>query len=251
LSQEPKLREVLLMPVPVSAPAWWGSLVWLVGLAVAAFGVAWLSGTRLRIRRPLYIPLLVVVTGGLTAGYIAWLGVGVERVLTARWGWGLLAAALAGVVLGVGMTRQPVTRRLHGRQLTWALVWEGVVYGTAEGVLLSALPAFMTWQMLHSLGWAGTAGAFARWTLPVLAAAAVILVHHLGYWNCRNIVLVPIIWGCSVLTVGYLVTASVVAPILGHILLHFAALRHGLEMPPVERPESRPAVTSIEVPKAA
>lgn len=239
------------MPVPVSAPAWWGSLLWLVGVGAAAFGVAWLSGTRLRVRRPVYIPLLVVVTGALTAGYVAWLGIGVERVVTARWGWGFLAAAVAGVILGFGMTRQPVTRKLHGGELRWALVWEGVVYGTAEGVLLSALPAFVTWQMLHSLGWAGTAGAFARWILPVVAAAAVIVVHHLGYWNCRNTVLIPITWGCSVLTVGYLVTASMVAPTLGHILLHFAALRHGLEMPPVERPVPRSLLPVVVPPKAA
>lgn len=225
------------MPVPTSAPAWWGSLLWLVGLGVASFGVAWLSGTRLRIRRALYIPLLVLVTGGLTAGYVAWLGVGVKDVLFARWGWGLLAAGVAGLVLGFGVVHQPATRRLERRDLPAAFVWEGVVYGTAEGVLLSALPVLMTWQLLHAVGWAGTAGALARWTLPVLASASVIVVHHLGYWNCRNRILIPITWGCSVLAVGYLVTASMVAPTLGHIFLHFAADAHGIEMPPVDRPE--------------
>ncbi|MDE3086912.1 MAG: hypothetical protein KGJ77_09115 [Acidobacteriota bacterium] len=225
------------MPVPVSAPVWWGSLLWLVGVGASSFGVAWLSGTRLRIRRALYIPLLALVTGGLTAGYVAWLGVGVEDVVLARWGWGLLAAGVAGLVLGFGVIRQPATRRLERRDLPEAVVWEGIVYGTAEGVLLSALPVLMTWQLLHSLGWAGTAGAVARWTLPVLASAAVIVVHHLGYWNCRNRILVPITWGCSLLAVGYLVTASMVAPTLGHILLHFAADAHGVEMPPVDRPE--------------
>lgn len=237
------------MPVPVSAPVWWGSLLWLAGSAVAAFGVAWLSGTRLQIRRTYYIAILVVVTGALTAGYVAWLGAGVERVFTARWGWGLLAAAVAGVVLGLGVKRQPATRKLERRELPWAFVWEGVVYGTAEGVLLSALPAFVTWQMLHSLGWAGTAGALARWTLPVVASAAVIVVHHLGYWNCRSKVLIPITGGCSILTIGYLVTGSMVAPTLGHILLHLAADTHGVEMPPVKRPRPSPAtiggVTSL------
>lgn len=239
------------MPVPVSAPVWWGSLLWLVGLGLAAFGIAWLSGTRLRIRRSSYIPLLVVVTGGLTAGYITWLGIGVESVFTARWAWGILAAAVAGVILGLAVTRQPATRKLARRELPWAFVWEGVVYGTAEGILLSALPAFVTWQLLHSLGWAGTAGAFARWTLPVVAAAMVIVVHHLGYWNCRNRVLIPITWACSMLTIGYLVTASMVAPTLGHIFLHFAADTHGMEMPPVDRPATALAQVVEPQPKAA
>jgi hypothetical protein len=211
-------------------------LLWLIGLMVAAFGVAWLSGTRLRIRRSMYIPVLVIVTGALSAGYVAWLGVGANDVITTRWAWGLLAGVVIGGLLAIAMTHQPVTRRLHGRQLTGELAWEGVAYGTAEGVLLSALPAFMTWQMVYSLGWSGTGGAFARWTLPVAASAAVILIHHLGYWNCRNRILVPITLACSLLTVGYLLTASVVASALGHVILHFGANLHGTEMPPVERP---------------
>lgn len=234
------------MPVPSSAASWWGSLVWLIGLTVAAFGVAWLSGTRLRIRRSVYIPLLVVVTGGLSAGYVAWLGLSANDVITTRWAWGLLAGVATGALLAFGMTHQPATRRLHGRELTGELAWEGVVYGTAEGVLLSALPAFMTWQMVHSLGWNGTAGAFARWTLPIAAAAVVIVIHHLGYWNCRNRILVPVTLGCSLLTVGYLATASVVAPALGHIVLHFAANLHGTEMPPIERPTAAEGTNGLE-----
>ena len=41
------------MPITASPASWWESLLWLIGLTVAAFGVAWLSGTRLNIRRSL------------------------------------------------------------------------------------------------------------------------------------------------------------------------------------------------------
>ncbi len=224
------------MPVPSSPVSWWGSLVWLIGLTVAAFGVAWLSGTRLHIRKSPYIPLLLAVTAGFTAGYIAWLGVGVTDMLTARWGWGLLAGLVIAAALAVPASRQPTDRPVHGRQLSTALAWEGVVYGTAEGLLLSGLPPFMTWQMIHSLGWAGTAGGIARWTLPVVAAAAVIVIHHLGYWSCRNRILIPITLGLSVLSMGFLLTASWVAPVLAHILLHDTLIVRGSEMPPHDRP---------------
>ena len=53
------------MPIPVSPGPWWGSLLWLVGLMIGAFLVAWLSGTRLQIRRALYIPILLVVATAL------------------------------------------------------------------------------------------------------------------------------------------------------------------------------------------
>ncbi len=224
------------MPIPTNEPAWWGSLLWLVGIAAASFLVAWLSGTRLRIKRPVYRALLVGVTFGLAAGYVAWLGVGVTDVLTARWGWGLLAAAIAPVLMAWPVSHQPVTRHVQGRQLAWEMFYEGGVYGTAEGVLLSALPPFVTWQMIHALGWSGTGGAIARWTLPVVAAAAVALIHHLGYWNCRNLILLPITLGLSVLSIGFLVTASWIAPALGHVFLHWELTLHGTEMPPQERP---------------
>jgi hypothetical protein len=224
------------MPVPTDEPVWWGSLIWLIGVTAVAFGIAWLSGTRLRIRRPWYVPMLFALTAGLAVGYVAWLGVDVSAVVTARWGWGLLAAALAAILLYAPMRRQPVTRHVQGRQLRWELLWEGGVYGVAEGVLLSALPPYITWQMVHALGWTGAGGAVARWGLPIVAAAAVVIIHHLGYWDCRNMILLPITLALSVLTIGFLVTGSRIAPALGHVFMHFEATTHGVEMPPVERP---------------
>jgi hypothetical protein len=226
------------MPVPVSPGPWWGSLLWLIGLMIAAFLVAWVTGTRLGIRRALYVPILFIVTLALSLGYLAWLGLGAMDVATARSGWGILAGAVVGVILVPAIKHQPVERRIPRHDLPATLMWEGVAYGTAEGVLLSGLPAFMTWQLVHALGWAGAPGALARWTLPVLASAAVIVIHHLGYWNCRNRILVPITSACSLLTVAYLLSGSFIAPTFGHVLMHFGADLHGIEMPPKPRPST-------------
>ena len=220
------------MPVPVSPVPWAGSLIWLAALAVVSFLVTWVAADKLRMRRTPYIAVLTVVTATLTAGYVAWLGVSVTALLTTHWAWGLLAAPLCGAFLVVGMTRLPVTRRLTGRRLGLALLWEAVVYGTTEGVLLSALPVLMTWQMIHSLGWSGTGGDIARWTLPIAASVVIIIVHHLGYWEYRNRLLLPIAAGCGLMSAGYLVTASPIAPVLAHVLSHATGLVHGTELPP-------------------
>lgn len=238
------------MPVPVPAASWAGSLLWLIGLSVAAFAVSWLFANRLRTGRFLYVGVLFLVTGALSAGYVAWLGLSAGEVLTTRWGWGLLAAPIAGAFPAFGMTRLPASNRRTGRALGIALVWEGLVYGVAEGVLLSALPAFMTWQLVHSLGWGGFGGGLARWTLPVAASIAVIVVHHLGYAEYRNRQLVPISAGCGLLTVGYLVTASVIAPMVGHVLMHTAAILHGTELPPLTRPAMTPAPRMEAAPRS-
>jgi hypothetical protein len=205
-------------------------------LAVVSFAVSWVAANRLRVSRTPYIAVLTVVTAALAVGYVGWVGVDLWDVLTARWGWGLVVAPLCGAFLIVGMTRLPSVQRLSGRRLGLSLLWEGVVYGIAEGVLLSALPVFMTWQMIHSLGWAGLAGGVARWTLPILASIVVIVVHHLGYWEYRNRLLVPIAVGCGLLSLGYLVTASPLAPMLGHILGHASGILRGVELPPHPHP---------------
>jgi hypothetical protein len=227
------------MPVPAHEAVWWGSLLWLVGVTAVSFLVAWITGTRLHIRRVAYVPILFTVTAGLTIGYISWLGVGFADVASARWGWGVLAGLVAPILLWKPMTHQPVTRHVRGRQLPWELLWDGGVYGVAEGVLLSALPPFIAWQMVHSLGWSGAGGGIARWLLPILASAVVVVIHHLGYWNCRNKILIPITLALQLLTIGFLLTGSWIAPALGHVFMHFEATIRGVEMPPVDRPTTR------------
>jgi hypothetical protein len=36
----------------------------------------------------------------------------------------------------------------------------------------------------------------------------IIIAHHLGYWEYRNRLLLPIAVGCGLISLGYLVTAS-------------------------------------------
>ncbi|GAA0804680.1 hypothetical protein GCM10009524_28460 [Spirilliplanes yamanashiensis] len=229
------------MPVPDSAAPWVGSLLWLIALMVSSFVVTWVCTDRLGMRRTPYIGVLALMTAALGAGYLAWLGVGAADLLTANWVWGLLGAPVAGLFLALAIRRLPGGQRLTGRRLTAALGWEALVYGTTEGVLLSVLPVLMTWQMIHSLGWSGPGGVIARGTLPIAASLAVIVVHHLGYWEYRNHLLRPIALGCGLMSVAYLVTGSPIAPMLAHVISHAASLYHGAEMPPHTRgaaPES-------------
>jgi hypothetical protein len=68
-------QEVICMPVPGSPPSWYGSLLWLIALAAAAFGVSRLIANRLRVGRAAYIAAPAVVTGAPTFGDVLRLGV--------------------------------------------------------------------------------------------------------------------------------------------------------------------------------
>ena len=230
--------EVGITPVPDVPVPWAGSLLWLLALTIAAFAVSEVAANIYRLSRRPYIAVLSLVTAALTIGYVAWAGLDPVQLLTTHWRWGLLAAPLSAAFLIIGMTRLPVAHRRTGGSLGLAMLWEAVVYGIAEGVLLSALPVLITWQMIHGLGWSGVAGTVALWTLPIVASIAVIIVHHLGYWEYRNKMLVPISVGCGLLSLGYLVTGSPIGPTLGHVLAHASSLLHGAELPPHPRPDA-------------
>ena len=87
--------------------SWPAGLLWLAGVALVAFVVAWgLSDVR-PTRRVFYIPALALVVGALTAGYVLWSDGGAS-FWTHQWGLGVVGAVLAGALLTVLLNRRRV-----------------------------------------------------------------------------------------------------------------------------------------------
>jgi hypothetical protein len=136
------------MPTSVSSMAWGGSLAWFGAIALCSFLITWVVTDLLRVRRTAYVGLLALLTGGLTYGYLAWSQTDAVGFLRYHWAWGLLAAALTiGMNLELirllvrrGRLHAPPRRRLHGRSREVQVLWEDVIYGASEGMLLSVLP---------------------------------------------------------------------------------------------------------------
>jgi hypothetical protein len=223
-----------IMPTAATSLSWLGALTWLTAIAAAGFLVAWALTSRLGVRRTLYIGALALLTGGLTLGYLAWSHTALASFATYHWGWGLVGAAVTGAILARLSRHQPGGPRPHGSRLTATLAWEGVVYGTTEGLLLSVLPVLVTWQAFAAQGWtSGTGRALVAGTAAMAASLTVIVVHHLGYRGFHSLaVLAPVMVGCGLLSLAYLLTASPLAAVGGHILLHTALTLRGTEMPP-------------------
>jgi hypothetical protein len=65
------------------------------------------------------------------------------------------------------------------------------------------------------------------------ASLAVIVIHHLGYRGFHtSAALPPVMIGCGLLSLAYLLTASPLAAVGGHIILHTALNLRGTELPP-------------------
>jgi MFS family permease len=222
------------MPTAAASISWLGALGWLAAIAAAGFLVAWVLTSRLGVRRTPYILVLALLTGGLTWGYLAWSDSTLTGFATNRWGWGLVGAAVTGALLARLSRHQPRGPRLRGRRLTATLAWEGVVYGSTEGLLLSVLPVLVTWQAFAAHGWtSGIGKPLVAGTAAMGASLAVIVIHHLGYRGFHNrATLAPVMVGCGLLSLAYLLTASPLAAVGGHIVLHTALTLRGTELPP-------------------
>jgi hypothetical protein len=219
------------MPTPSDSIAAVSPLFWLVGLFIVGFGVTWLLTDVGGMRRTPYIPILAIVTGAFTAVYLSWSGTDTRDFLLHQWGWGLVASVVTGALLGRVIATQPVLVERRGARLAAAIAWEGIVYGATEGLLLSVLPVLLVWQSGWLAGWRD-GGAIAAGVLGLLASAAFIGIHHLGYRGFRGPQVLVVMAGCSLLSIAYLLTGSPLAPIVGHILMHIGAVLHGAEMPP-------------------
>jgi hypothetical protein len=232
------------MPLADPSFTWQDALVAFAVITVAAFLVTWVLTDLLNIHRAAYIPMLLIVALGLGAGYCAWSGTSVSELLTSDVGWALVAGAIAAAIAIPLVRRLPAHPHATGGKLVGLMLWEGLVYGIAEAVLLSTLPVLAVWQATADLGW--TDGGWARigaGSLAIAGSLLVILVHHLGYAEFRTragrVGLFGALAVCGMQAIAFMATGNALAPIAAHIVLHGHLLLRGDELPPARLP--RPA----------
>jgi hypothetical protein len=191
----------------------WSQLIWLFALVLGAFLVSWIFTDLLRLTQTAYIGVLAVVTGVFLSGYLSWSNMDWGAFMSHQWVWGLVGAVVAGPVLimllaqGAKRSHSRVlapTPRPEGLRLVGALLWEGVVYGIAEGLLLSVLPVLVTWQTVSTLGWTQNwIGVVSAGVFAIVSSLLVIVVHHLGYREFRGPQLAGAMMTCGLLSLAY------------------------------------------------
>lgn len=214
---------------------WSAGLAWLAGIAVVAFLVAWSMSDLRPTRRVVYVPVLALVTGALVAGYLLWSESG-TAFWTNNWAAGIVGAVAAAAALGALLSRKTIPHGKPQAVTAGTVVWDGLVYGAGEGLLLSVLPVLVMWQTFSSNGWTVGWRSVAAATLSIAASVLVIVIHHMGYPDFRTsrMKMRQAILGCGVLSLAYLLTASVIAPVVAHAILHVLVVRKGMELPPHE-----------------
>ena len=202
-------------------------LRWLAGGLAVGFLVPFLFADLLGLQRDGYYAVYSLVAFGFFA---AWARSSHESI------WGMLhrrpvtaillglacAAALSLVVL-----RQDATASPHGATLAAAVLWRGVVYGLADGLLLSSFPILAVFAAFADTPGRHTRGGRLRiGALALAASMAMTAAYHAGYSDFRSGKVANPIAGDVLWSVPTLVTLNPIGAPIAHAGMHVTAVLH-------------------------
>ena len=215
---------------------------WLGGGLVLAFAVPYVLTDLLTINRDLYYGVYAVVVFRFFA---LWLRHAVDdprALLTRNWRWGVLLGLLfAGATAAIAFTEK-ATSHPHGLRFAAAILWRGVVYGAADGVLLSVFPILAVVAAFSStrLRERSRRAVVGIGALALMVSLLFTAVYHLGYSDFRSEKLRKPLIGDVIWSPPTLVTLSPLGAPLAHIGLHVSAVVHaydtGTFLPPHPQP---------------
>jgi hypothetical protein len=209
---------------------------WILAAGFLGFSTSAVCTSLLHFSRTAFIAAYGLVATPFFLAFVRAYGIDVATQLRRRWLAGVIGGLLIGAVLARTVFLQPASARPDGVALGAALAWEGTVYGTLDALLLSVLPVLCIYgsQPAETLReplqrW--------KWGLTALAGSLFITaLYHLGFAEFRGPSLVQPLIGNAIITASYLMTGNPIAALLSHVIMHGAAVVHGMaaavQLPP-------------------
>jgi len=212
--------------------------VWVLGFGVIGLAVSTLFSGVLALRRGTVVLGYLLVAAPAMLAFLRRFP-SAARALTRNRRRGIVGGLVLGAVLALTVLRQPASEVPSGSHLVFALLWLGLVYGVLDATLLTVLPALAVDVDFKRVARSGRLG---RAATAMAASLWVTATYHVGYPEFRGLRLVDPIVGNAIITAGYLLTGSAVTPLIGHVVMHGAAVLHGQEtaaqLPPHYRSDS-------------
>ena len=224
---------------PIGAAARHRHWYWLGSGLVLFFLIPFLFTDVLAVDRNVYYAIYVAAVFSFTGLWLRFATESPRAVLTRNWRAGVALGLLFVVPMVAIVLSTDATSRPAGVHLVLPLLWRGVLYGAADGVILSAFPilaVFAAFGGTHRLErWPGKAavGALALAVSMLFTAA-----YHLGYSDFRGDKVRKPLAGDAIWSLPTLVTLSPLGAPIAHAGLHVGAVVHSYDtdvfLPPHE-----------------
>jgi hypothetical protein len=201
--------------------------VWVITAAAVGFASSAVFSSWLRLERAPFVFAYALAVGAFGATYFRLARVDPAAECRRRPLLGILAGVAAGLVLLFGVVGQPSGPAPRGTALLAALGWYAGVYGVADAMVLTVIPVL---AVRGDAGASGTAwrGAW-RGVAAMAASLLVTALYHFGFEEFRGMTLIQPLIGNAIVTAGYLMTRNPMTPLLAHVIMHGAAVVHGME----------------------
>lgn len=207
------------------------NLGWLAAGFGVAFAVPFLFADLLRLPRDLYYG---IYTAAVLVFFVLWARAAGQRLdvmIRRHWALAVVLGVVFAVVLGFVVVRtEPASGGPEGLGLLWAVLWRGVVYGAADGLLLSAFPILAVFAAADESRFRRRkAGMVAIGAAALLASLVMAAVYHLGYSDFRSAKLAKPVAGDLVWSVPTLVTLNPIGAPITHAGMHVTAVLHSYD----------------------
>jgi hypothetical protein len=201
---------------------------WLAGGMAVAFLMPFVVADTFGLQRDLYYALYVGVVIGLFVGWARDTGQPLRAMFARRWQWALgLGLVFAGVSVFIALGAEGSSPHPGGLTFASAILWRGVIYGAADGLLLSAFPILLVFAALHDRRLRRRAGGLvAVGAAAMVASLAMTAVYHLGYSDFRSSKVRKPVTGDLVWSMPTLLTLNPIGAPIAHIGLHVTAVVH-------------------------
>lgn len=210
--------------------------VWTLLAGATGLGASFAFSGVLRLQPFRFVLAWAVLAGIFLAIYARLERISFRTQIERRWRSGLVVGLLLGALLIRQVLAQETGPRPEGLSLAGTLVWFGLLYGVVDAMMLSVVPVLSLYGARTARA-LGTAGSRLRWALVALAGSALAAaLYHLGFAEFQGGRLLYPVIGNLVITLGYLLSGSPLAAILAHVMMHGAAVLHGMattmQLPP-------------------
>ena len=204
------------------------SATWLMLACFIGFFVPAVFSMWLRWERSLFLVPYVTIIAIFLVVYFKKQPISLRQLL-GPWRRGLVGVLLASLFLIWKVHTYSPSSVPEGNLLVLTLLWVGVIYGMIDGLLLNVMPALVVMR-----AWPGEANPsrqklITRGLLALMASIFVTVAYHLGYTEFHGIAILWVVVGNSIITSTYLLTGSPLSAVITHIIMHIAAVLHGME----------------------